>query len=124
VNDHKKLPPFGKQLLNKPRNRREAKQDIHIFVGVNCWNIAKQYKDRDCLAFSLNENPDNFNWQVVVKNREILLWLTSNATHEQLRHLSYVLLREGALIVRIISMVYWQMVAVYRRNKGGNGYGH
>jgi hypothetical protein len=109
--------------MNKPLNRDEAKRDLHIFIGANCWNWAKRYKYRDFLLLPPDKSPDNYNWELVVRNREILIWLTSSIAYDELRYFAYILLKSKAIIIRVVSATCWRIAAIYRKNSGGNSHG-
>jgi hypothetical protein len=111
--DNRRLPPFGKLLLQ--RQNKEHFNEIHVFIGKDCWRRAKSYVKRPCLVLPPNEKPSNFDWSVV-KSKELLLWITpKDFGMEMLRSLAFELLKAGGIVVRAVSTVCWKMIAVYRQ---------
>jgi hypothetical protein len=115
----KKLPPYGQSLLQKHLCGRQFYNEIFIFWGTNCWAWGKKNLLRPTIVLPDTEEPNYFSWQPIVRGREILLWLTGNITHDQLRRFAYLLLKESAVIVRVIAMNCWNIIAVYRKETGG-----
>jgi hypothetical protein len=98
-NNHKPLPPYGREaawLLSwgvKPKN------DIFIFVGLHAWKLAKHFQDTQ-LAMLLPPNTDPASYLWPVQDCPVLVFINGDASLNDIEKLSYRLLLDGAEIVR------------------------
>ncbi len=92
MNPQRRLPPYSKEFALR------AEDTPFIFVGWQAWDWARRDTRRK-LVLPPDSSPSEFKWLVV--NMEIIV-IDTGATDEALLHLSYELLRAGALKVAVI----------------------
>lgn len=102
--DKKYLPPFGKRLLQRINNYYIPDNDVFLFIGCSqqCWKKSKNFFARnfDVLLYPGDRQTDEYYWPV--KSRSILAFLIDLIPYQAIRKLSYVLLKAGASVVRVI----------------------
>jgi hypothetical protein len=96
----KRLPAYGKQLL---QGRRNPRNDIFLCVGKKAWSIAKGKRSIVDVLVMPNDGttPMFYDWSVV-KKASVLVLETSDIGEKIIRSLAYELLKAGAEIVRVI----------------------
>lgn len=115
------LPPFGKTLQIMLQQRKYPKNDVFLFLGANAWQQANYFRCyQTILVLPIDVDPEHYCWPVAglsvlaIDTSDPKADMTEQLDKSYIRKLAYLLLKAGALIVRVILST--KALVVYRRD--------
>ncbi len=111
----KKLPPFGKPLYELLKAGFRPNNDVKLFIGIKAWEKGKAFSvsyPAQTLILPPWVSPFSYIWPV--KQCDILIFDTGYAEKAYIEQLAFLLLQDGANIVRAVSSEY--LLTVYKKD--------
>jgi hypothetical protein len=95
ADEHKPLPPYGAQLLE--RMRYGGKPNTFIMAGANAWNDHRARIDR--VVLPPDKSPDDYDWSIFQGLEPTII---ADDGEKRTRYLAWKLLEAGANLVCVI----------------------